>query len=77
MVEIKESKNPIIDIGSAESGERVSAEAIAQMPGTSVENIVAAVGGVGYNDGGTGTARGEDGMVTNVGGVRKRTGQCP
>ena len=74
VVEIKESKNPIIDIGSAESGERVSAEAIAQMPGTSVENIVAAVGGVGYNDGGTGTARGEDGMVTNVGGVRKRTG---
>jgi hypothetical protein len=74
VVEITESKNPIIDIGSAESGERVSADAIAQMPGTSVENIVAAVGGVGYNDGGTSTARGEDGMVTNVGGVRKRTG---
>ena len=74
VVEIKESKNPIIDIGSAESGERVSAEAIAQMPGTSVESIVAAVGGVGYNDGGTSTARGEDGMVTNIGGVRKRTG---
>lgn len=74
VVEIKESKNPIIDIGSAESGERVSADAIAQMPGTSVENIVAAVGGVGYSDGGTSTARGEDGMVTSLGGVRKRTG---
>ena len=73
-VEIKESKNPIIDIGSPESGARVSSEDIAHMPGTSVESIVAAVGGVGYNDGGTSTARGESGMVTNVGGVRKRTG---
>ena len=73
-VEIKESKNPIIDIGSAESGQRMSAEDIAHMPGTSVESIVAAVGGVGYNDGGTSTARGEEGMVTMTGGVRKRTG---
>ena len=48
------------------------------MPGTSVESIVAAVGGVGYSDGGTSTARGEDGMVTMQGGVRKRTGiQAP
>ena len=37
------------------------------MPGTSVEDIVASVGGVGY-----GTARGEDGMVTMQGAVRKR-----
>ena len=73
-VEIKESKNPIIDIGSAETGQRMSAEDIAHMPGTSVESIVAAVGGVGYNDGGTSTARGEEGMVTMTGGVRKRTG---
>ena len=73
-VEIKESKNPIIDIGSAESGQRMSADDIAHMPGTSVESIVAAVGGVGYSDGGTSTARGEDGMVTVTGGVRKRTG---
>ena len=73
-VEIRESKNPIIDIGSAESGQRMSADDIAHMPGTSVESIVAAVGGVGYSDGGTSTARGEEGMVTMTGGVRKRTG---
>lgn len=74
VVEIKESKNPIIDIGSAESGQRMTAEDIAHMPGTSVESIVAAVGGVGYSDGGTSTARGEEGMVTMTNGVRKRTG---
>ena len=74
VVEIKESKNPIIDIGSAESGQRMSADDIAHMPGTSVESIVAAVGGVGYSDGGTSTARGEEGMVTMTGSVRKRTG---
>ena len=73
-VEIKEAKNPIIDIGSAESGQRMSADDIAKMPGTSVESIVAAVGGVGYNDGGTSTARGEDNMVTMTNGVVKRTG---
>ena len=73
-VEIKESKNPIIDIGSAESGQRITTEDITRMPGTSVDNIVAAVGGVGYSDGGTSTARGEDNMVTMQGGVRKRTG---
>ena len=74
VVEIKESKNPIIDIGSAETGQRMSADDIAHMPGTSVDAIVAAVGGVGYSDGGTSTARGEEGMVTMTGGVRKRTG---
>lgn len=72
-IEIKETKNPIIDIGSAETGQRMSSEDIAHMPGQSVENIVAAVGGVGYNDGGTSSARGEDGMVTMTSGVRKRT----
>ena len=74
VVEIKESKNPIIDIGSAETGQRMTADDIAHMPGTSVDAIVAAVGGVGYSDGGTSTARGEEGMVTMTGGVRKRTG---
>ena len=39
------------------------------MPGTSVESIVASVGGVGYA-----TARGESGMVTKNGSVRKRAG---
>lgn len=73
-VVIEEEKVPVIDIGSAESGQRLSSDDIAHMPGTSVESIVAAVGGVGYSDGGTSTARGEDGMVTMQGGVRKRTG---
>ena len=73
-VEITEERVPVIEIGTPESGSRISADDIAKMPGTSVESIVAAVGGVGYSDGGTGTARGEDGMVTMQGGVRKRTG---
>lgn len=73
-VVIVDNKVPIIEIGSPESGKRLSTEDIARMPGTSVESIVAAVGGVGYSDGGTGTARGEDNMVTKQGGVVKRTG---
>ncbi len=77
-VVIVEQKVPVIEIGTPESGSRLSSEDIARMPGTSVDAIVAAVGGVGYNDGGTSTARGEDGMVTMQGGVRKRTGiQAP
>ncbi len=73
-VEIVEQKVPVIEIGTPESGSRLSSDDIAKMPGTSVESIVAAVGGVGYDDGGTGTARGESGMVTMQGNVRKRTG---
>lgn len=73
-VVIVDNKVPIIEIGSPESGKRLSTEDIARMPGTSVESIVAAVGGVGYSDGGQGTARGEDNMVTKQGGVVKRTG---
>ena len=73
-VEIVEEKVPVIEIGTPESGSRISSDDIARMPGTSVESIVAAVGGVGYDDGGTGTARGESGMVTMQGNVRKRTG---
>ena len=64
---ILESKVPVIEIGTPESGARISVDDIAHMPGTSVESIVASVGGVGY-------ARGENGMVTMQGGVRKRTG---
>ncbi len=73
-VNIVEDKVPVIEIGSATTGSRVSADDIARMPGTSVDAIVAQVGGVGYNDGGTSTARGEENMVTQVGGVRVRTG---
>ena len=73
-VEIVEDKTPIIDIGSAEQGARISSEDIARMPGGSIDGVVAMVGGVSFNDGGSGTARGEGGMVSMVGGVRKRTG---
>ncbi len=73
-VEIVESKVPVIEIGSAESGTRLSDDDIKRMPGNSVDAIVAAVGGVGYDDGGTGSARGEGGMVAMQGKVRKRTG---
>jgi len=74
-VVIMESKTPlhgddrthIIEIGAPETGMRMSADDICYMPGTSVESIVAAVGGVGL-------ARGEEGMATMQGGVRKRTG---
>lgn len=74
VVEIVEDKVPVIEIGSPETGQTLSSDDIARMPGNSVESIVAAVGGVGYNDGGTGSARGEDNMVTMQGNVRKRTG---
>ena len=74
VVDIVADKVPVIEIGSAEQGARLSSDDIARMPGTSVESIVASVGGVGFSDGGTGTARGESGMVTMQGGVRKRTG---
>ena len=73
-VVVKEQKVPVIEIGTPESGQRISSEDIGHMPGNSVESIVSAVAGVGYSDGGTSTARGEDNMVTMQGGVRKRTG---
>ncbi|MBP5536108.1 MAG: TonB-dependent receptor [Bacteroidales bacterium] len=73
-VKVIADRVPLIEVGTPESGTRISDADIAHMPGTSVESIVAAVGGVGYDDGGTGTARGESGMVTMQGGVRKRTG---
>ncbi len=73
-VTIVEQKVPVIEIGTPESGSRISSDDIAKMPATSVDGIVAAVGGVGYSDGGSGTARGESGMVTMQGNVRKRTG---
>lgn len=74
VVVIEVERVPVIEIGSAENGARLSSEDIARMPGNSVESIVATVGGMGYSDGGTGTARGEGGMVTMQGNVRKRTG---
>ena len=74
-VKIVEHKIPLVDKGNPESGQRVSKEDIARMAGNSVDAIVAVTtAGVGYSDGGTGTARGEDNMVTYVGNARKNTG---
>ena len=50
-VVIVEDKVPVIEIGAPESGARLSSDDIQRMPGTTVESIVATVGGVGYNDG--------------------------
>lgn len=77
VVEIVEEKVPVIEIGKAESGQTLTTEDIARMPGTSVESVVAAVGGIGYSDGGAGTARGESGMVTMQGNVRKHASVSP
>ena len=71
-VVIVDYKVPLIEKGSAESGQKLSTEDIQRMPSTSVEGILSTVGGVSYNDGGTGTARGEGQMVTYVNGVRKQ-----
>ena len=73
-VKVVATKVPVIDIGAPESGTRLSADDISRMPSNSVEGIVAAVAGVGFDDGGTGSARGEGNMVTQVGNVRTRTG---
>ena len=74
VVEVVGERDPIFEKGTPESGQRVTAKDIEHMPGQSVDAIVAAVGGMGFNDGGTSSARGETGMVTYQGGARKRTG---
>lgn len=71
---VEGEREKIIEIGDPSSGKTISTEDIERMPGNSVESIVASFGGVSFNDGGTGTARGEDNMVTIQNGVRKRTG---
>ncbi len=73
-VVVKEHKNPIIDIGNAASTKHISGDDISKMPGSDISSVVASMAGIGYSDGGTGTARGADGMVTMEGSVRKRTG---
>ena len=60
-VVIKTNKVPVIEIGAPESGTRLSSEDIGRMPSNSVDGIVAAVAGVGYSDGGSGTAPGGEG----------------
>ena len=56
-VQIFAEKVPVVEIGAPESGQRLTADDIARMPGTSLESVVAAVGGIGYSDGGNGTAQ--------------------
>ena len=73
-VVVKQRRNPIIDIGNAASTKHISGDDITKMPGSDISSVVASMAGIGYSDGGTGTARGEDNMVTMQGGVRKRTG---
>ncbi len=41
----------VVTVGAPEHGMRITQEDIAHMPGNSVEEIVAAVGGIGYSDG--------------------------
>ena len=40
----------VFEIGAPESGMRITSDDIQRMPGNSVESVVAAVGGIGYND---------------------------
>lgn len=65
---------PIVDIGDAAIGERMTTEDIEKMAANSVDAIIAQVGGVSDVDGGAGTARGQSGMVTYVNGVPKKDG---
>ena len=73
-VEVTAEKTPLFEKGATTEGATLSDEDIKRMPGNSVDAIVSTVAGVGYSDGGTSTARGQDGMVTMQGNVRKRTG---
>lgn len=52
---VVEDAVPVIEVGTAESGQRLSSDDIERMPGTSVKSIVAAVGGIGYSDGSSAT----------------------
>lgn len=73
-VEVTATKDPLFEKGQTGEGKTLTDDDIKRMPGNSVDAIVATVAGMGYNDGGTSTARGEEGMVTMQGSVRKRTG---
>lgn len=74
-VVVKGQKAPVIEIGTPETGSRITADDIGRMPTNSVDGIVATVAGVGYNDGNAGSARGDEGgMVQMTNGVRTRTG---
>ena len=73
VVEVVERAVPLIDIGAAEQGKRLSAEEIEKMSATSVDGIIASVGGITDNgDGSAGSARGESDMQNYVNGAKKQ-----
>lgn len=47
---IQEEAVPVIEVAAAENGMRISSDDIQRMPGNSVDEIVATVGGIGYAD---------------------------
>jgi Outer membrane receptor for ferrienterochelin and colicins len=71
-VVITDYAKPLIQTGTAESGQRVTNDEIDKMPANTVDAIIATVGGITDNDGSAGSARGETGMVTYVNGVAKK-----
>lgn len=71
-VNITEYVVPLIEIGSAETGKRISNEDMEKMNANSVDAIIANVAGVSDNDGSAGSARGESGMISYVNGVPKK-----
>lgn len=71
-VTITDYQVPIVEIGAAETGQRMTSEDISKMTANTVDAIIAQVGGITDADGGAGTARGEGGMVTYVNGVAKK-----
>ena len=65
-VQIIDKRTPVIEIGAPVHSVRISSDDIARMPSSSEDDIVAAVGGVGFSDGSS--------PRKLTGGVRKRTG---
>lgn len=72
IVEVVEYSIPLLDQGSSESGKRISAEDLDKMTANTVDGIIASVGGITDNEGGAGSARGQDQMKTYVNGVAKK-----
>ncbi len=69
----QEEAVPVIEIGAAENGARLSSDDIQRMPGNSVESIVAAVGGIGYADASTEAMDGEESLVQSTEPVQVRS----
>lgn len=72
--EVVDYKVPLISKDQTQSGETVTSDDIAKMPGRSAQAVAATVGGVFSQDGSMGSVRGQrtDGTVTYIDGVRVR-----